>query len=168
MESVSPMAARGGCSFQRVASRMWYQQASSTEAELCSAVECTKYIIYFHDVLDELGFAQLSPTPVYIDNASLLALATKFSCYKVLRKSKKSQTFSYEAQLSDRASTKASNSLRLRTYLQLFVPMLLRSFSLPGPSFSRHVTQLMGPPRESTAHGKRGTRSKNQRMLIQV
>ena len=128
MESVSPTAARGGCSFQRVASRMWYQQAALRPS-------------YIHDVLNELGFAQLSPTPVYIDNASLLALATKFSGslkrvkhflmrlnFLIEQVQKQAIHFVYEP-----TSTLCADAL---------------TKPLPDPSFSRHVTQLMGPQRE--------------------
>jgi hypothetical protein len=52
---------------------------SSTEAELCSAVECTKEALYFRDLLHELGFTQLQPTIIYTDSSSLITLATKFS-----------------------------------------------------------------------------------------
>ena len=52
---------------------------SSTEAETYSAVEATKEVIYFRDLLTELGFTQLQPTPLYVDNKSLISLATKFS-----------------------------------------------------------------------------------------
>ena len=42
-------------------------------------MEATKEIIYFRELLNELGFPQLDPTPLYVDNKSLISLATKFS-----------------------------------------------------------------------------------------
>jgi hypothetical protein len=52
---------------------------SSTQAELTSSFEAAKEIIYFRDVLEELGLPEIVPTPLYIDNKSLLTLATNFS-----------------------------------------------------------------------------------------
>ena len=52
---------------------------SSTHAEVNAAFDATKEIIYFRAILTELGFTQLHPTILYVDNASLITLATKFS-----------------------------------------------------------------------------------------
>jgi hypothetical protein len=52
---------------------------SSTEAELHAACEATKDIIYFRDLLDELGYPQINPTPLYVDHKSLFTLAQQFS-----------------------------------------------------------------------------------------
>ena len=52
---------------------------SSTEAETYAAVEATKDIVYFRAILEELGFPQLQPTPLYVDNKSLIILAQQFS-----------------------------------------------------------------------------------------
>ena len=48
---------------------------SSTEAETNAAVEATKDIVYFRGLLAELGFPQSEPTPLYVDNKSLISLA---------------------------------------------------------------------------------------------
>ena len=45
---------------------------SSTEAETYAAVEATKDIVYFRNLLKELGFEQIEPTPLYVDNKSLI------------------------------------------------------------------------------------------------
>ncbi len=42
-------------------------------------VEATKDIIYFRNVLAELGFPLPSPSPLLVDNKSLIELATRFS-----------------------------------------------------------------------------------------
>jgi hypothetical protein len=42
-------------------------------------VEATKDIIYFRAILSELGFPQIKPTPLYVDNKSLITLALQFS-----------------------------------------------------------------------------------------
>jgi hypothetical protein len=52
---------------------------SSTESEAYSAVEATKDIIYFRNVLAELGFTIDKPTSLRVDNKSLIELATRFS-----------------------------------------------------------------------------------------
>jgi hypothetical protein len=52
---------------------------SSTEAELYAAVEATKDIIFCRAILAELGFHQLHPTTLYVDNTSLLTLASKYN-----------------------------------------------------------------------------------------
>ena len=52
---------------------------SSTESELYSAVEATKDIQYFRTLLKWAGYEQLQPTPLYVDNKSLIVLAQQFS-----------------------------------------------------------------------------------------
>jgi hypothetical protein len=52
---------------------------SSTESEAYTAVEATKDILYFRNVLAELGFPLTSPTSLQVDNKSLIELATRFS-----------------------------------------------------------------------------------------
>jgi hypothetical protein len=52
---------------------------SSTEAELYAAVEATKDVIWFRELLAEIGFVQSEPTIIFVDNASLITLASAFS-----------------------------------------------------------------------------------------
>jgi hypothetical protein len=52
---------------------------SSTESEVHVAVEATKDVIYFRNLLQELGHRQLHPTLLHVDNQSMIALATAFS-----------------------------------------------------------------------------------------
>ena len=55
---------------------------SSTEAEICAAVEAVKDVIWFYNILAEIGFPQEGPTTiVHVDNA------------RMLRKSQESETF---------------------------------------------------------------------------
>jgi hypothetical protein len=51
---------------------------SSTESETYSAVETAKDIIYFRNVLIELGFPIDAPSSIRVDNNSLIELATRF------------------------------------------------------------------------------------------
>ena len=52
---------------------------SSTEAEANAAFDAAKYIMFFRDLLEELGYPQLEPTTLWVDNMSLITLATAFS-----------------------------------------------------------------------------------------
>ena len=52
---------------------------SSTESETYAATEAAKDIIFFRNVLAELGFPQFHPTPLYIDNKSTITLGSNFS-----------------------------------------------------------------------------------------
>jgi hypothetical protein len=52
---------------------------SSTESETYAATEAAKDIIFFRSILAELGFPQMQPTPLYIDNQSAIALGSNFS-----------------------------------------------------------------------------------------
>ena len=52
---------------------------SSTESEINPLVDVSKEIIWFRQLLKELGFPQLEPTPVFEDNASAITLATNWS-----------------------------------------------------------------------------------------
>jgi hypothetical protein len=52
---------------------------SSTEAKVNPLVDVSKEIIWFRQLLKELGFSQLNSTPVFEDNASAITLATNWS-----------------------------------------------------------------------------------------
>jgi hypothetical protein len=52
---------------------------SSTEAEHSAAVEAVKEIMWLRQLLAELGFPQLEPTPIFEDNASMITLAQDYS-----------------------------------------------------------------------------------------
>ena len=50
---------------------------SSTEAEFIAAVSAAKVAKYLRSVLHELGFAQLRPTPLYVDNQAAIAMVNE-------------------------------------------------------------------------------------------
>jgi hypothetical protein len=52
---------------------------SSTEAENAAAVEATKEALWFRQLLLDLGFAQLEPTVMFSDSASMITLASAYS-----------------------------------------------------------------------------------------
>ena len=56
-----------------------YIVLSSTEAYVNPLVDVSKEIIWFRQLLKELGFLQSDPTPVFEDNSSAITLATKWS-----------------------------------------------------------------------------------------
>ena len=47
-------------------------------AELYAAVEAAEDAIWFRELLSEIGFPQSEPTPVWVDNASRITLASQF------------------------------------------------------------------------------------------
>ena len=52
---------------------------SSCHAEVNAAFSATQHIKYFRELLAELGYPQVTPTELWVDNLSLITLATKFS-----------------------------------------------------------------------------------------
>jgi hypothetical protein len=52
---------------------------SSTESELIAAVDATCDIIWYRNILDELGFTQDVPTVLHNDNLSTITLASAYS-----------------------------------------------------------------------------------------
>jgi hypothetical protein len=52
---------------------------SSTEAENAAAVEAAKEVIWFRQLLEELGFHQAKPTLMFSDSASMISLAEDYS-----------------------------------------------------------------------------------------
>jgi hypothetical protein len=51
---------------------------SSTEAEHSAAVEAVKEIMWLRQLLAELGFPQLEPTPIFADNFSMITLTEDY------------------------------------------------------------------------------------------
>ena len=47
----------------------------STEAEVYAAIECIKDIIFFRDLLKKIGYEQLVPTTLHVDNKSAIVLS---------------------------------------------------------------------------------------------
>jgi len=52
---------------------------STLQSELNASVDATQDIAWFRGILEELGFPQYHPTPLYTDSRSLVALATNYS-----------------------------------------------------------------------------------------
>jgi hypothetical protein len=103
-----------------------------------------KYIIYFRDVLNELGFPQLHSTPVYIDNDSLLIFATKFSGSQ-----KRVKHFLTRLNFLIEQVQKQAIEFIHEPTSSLCADVLTKA--LPGSSFRRHASQLMGEQRDQVS-----------------
>ena len=51
-----------------------YVSISSTHSEIHALLECVKTVLWYRDLLEELGFEQKSPTVIYEDNANVITL----------------------------------------------------------------------------------------------
>ena len=52
---------------------------SSFHAEVNALVECVKSVLYYRDFLEEINFKQNDPTTVYVDNESVIGIATSIA-----------------------------------------------------------------------------------------
>ena len=116
---------------------------SSTESETYSAVETAKDLLYFRNVLTELGFAVASPSSIKVDNKSLIELATRFSGnHKRVRHFLVRIHFLME-QVQAKTITMDYVDTTANTADQLTKP-------LTGVAFVRGRHSLMGPQRATT------------------
>jgi hypothetical protein len=113
---------------------------SSTESETYSATETAKDVVYFRNVLTELGFPTSKPTSIKVDNQSLIALATKFSGnHKRVRHFLSRINYLIE-QVDGKIITLDYVDTKLNTADQLTKP-------LAEPAFLLARQRLMGPQR---------------------
>jgi hypothetical protein len=113
---------------------------SSTESETYSATETAKDVVYFRNVLEELGFPTIKPTSIKVDNQSLIALATKFSGnHKRVRHFLSRINYLIE-QVDGKVITLDYIDTKLNTADQLTKP-------LSEPAFVLARQRLMGPQR---------------------
>jgi hypothetical protein len=116
---------------------------SSTESETYSATETAKDVVYFRNVLEELGFPTIKPTSIKVDNQSLIALATKFSGnHKRVRHFLSRINYLIE-QVDGKVITLDYVDTKLNTADQLTKP-------LSEPAFVLARQRLMGPQRNRT------------------
>ena len=52
---------------------------SSFHAEVNALIECVKSILYYRDFLEEINFKQMEPTVIYVDNESVIGIATSIA-----------------------------------------------------------------------------------------
>jgi hypothetical protein len=118
---------------------------SSTEAEVYAAIECTKDIIYFRDLLKEMGYPQLSPTPLYLDNKSAITLGQEFSGqHKKVRHFMSRLRF-----LIDQVQAKVVKLEHLEGEAH---PSDVLTKPKPRPGHERNTQDLMGPQRPGGEH----------------
>jgi hypothetical protein len=115
---------------------------SSTQAELTASFEAAKEIIYFRDVLEELGLPEIVPTPLYTDNKSLLTLATNFSGNR-----KKVKHFLMRLNFLIEQVKKQVIQLVYIPTDDLCADALTKPLAA-GP-FEKHREQILGPQRDS-------------------
>ena len=113
---------------------------SATESETYSATETAKDVVYFRNVLEELGFPTIKPTSIKVDNQSLIALATPFSGnHKRVRHFLSRNNYLIE-QVDGKVITLDYIDTKLNTADQLTKP-------LSEPTFVLARQRLMGPQR---------------------
>ena len=113
---------------------------SSTEAELYSAVEATKDIQYFRSLLKWTGFEQLEPTPLFVDNKSLIVLAQQFSGnHKRVRH--------FLARINYMIEQVELQTVKLVHLSGITLKADTLTKPLPRNSFELHSDKLLGPQR---------------------
>ena len=113
---------------------------SSTESELYSAVEATKDIQYFRALLKWAGFEQLEPTPLFVDNKSLIVLAQQFSGnHKRVRH--------FLARINYMIEQVELHTVKLVHLAGTELKADLLTKPLPRHSFEQHMGNLLGPQR---------------------
>ena len=110
---------------------------SSAEAETYAAVEATKDIIYFRAVLSELGFPQIQPTPLYVDNKSLITLAHEFS-------GKHKRCKHFLARIHFMIEQVEHQVIKLEHLCGLNLPADTLTKALSRPKFEEHRATLLG------------------------
>jgi len=113
---------------------------SSTEAEVYAAIECTKDIIYFRDILKELGYEQLQPTTLYMDNKSAIILGQDMTC-----EHKKARH--YMARLQFLIEKVQQQVIKLEHMEGTILPADALSKAKPRPGHEQNTAALMGPQR---------------------
>ena len=113
---------------------------SSTESELYSAVEATMDIQYFRALLKWAGFEQLEPTPLFVDNKSLIVLAQQFSGnHKRVRH--------FLARINYMIEQVELHTVKLVHLAGTELKADLLTKPLPRHSFEQHMGNLLGPQR---------------------
>ena len=59
------------------------QPLNSTEAEYIAAAQCASYLMWYRELLEELGYPQIQPTNIFEDNAGCVRM-----CKNPIHKSK--------------------------------------------------------------------------------
>jgi hypothetical protein len=113
---------------------------SSTEAEVYAAIECTKDAIFFRDVLSELGYKQIEPTNLFIDNKSAIALSKPLTGdHRKVRH--------FKARLNFLIEQVELQVIKLEHLEGTVHPSDILSKPKPRPGHEKNTSDLMGPQR---------------------
>jgi len=113
---------------------------SSTEAEIYAAIESAKDVVFFRNILAELGFQQLSPTVLFIDNKSAISLAQAFSGnHKKVRH--------YMARLRFLIEQVETQVIKLEHLEGTEHPSDVLTKAKPRPGHEKNTLALLGPQR---------------------
>ena len=118
---------------------------SSTEAEVYAAIECTKDIIFFRDLLAELGYEQLTPTTLHIDNKSTIALSQPLT-------GEHRKVRHFMARLRFLIEQVEKQVIRLKHLEGTNHPSDALSKPKPRPGHEKNTLDLMGPQRLGAQH----------------
>jgi hypothetical protein len=113
---------------------------SSTEAEIYAAIESAKDVVFFRNILAEIGFPQLSPTVLFIDNKSAISLAQAFSGnHKKVRH--------YMARLRFLIEQVETQVIKLEHLEGTEHPSDVLTKAKPRPGHEKNTLALLGPQR---------------------
>jgi hypothetical protein len=125
---------------------------SSTEAEVYAAVECTKDVIFFRDLLKELGYEQLAPTTLHIDNKSAIALSQPLTGdHRKVRH--------FMARLRFLIEQVEAKKIKLEHLAGTAHPSDVLSKPKPRPGHEQNTADLMGPQRPGAIERQDHTRA---------
>jgi hypothetical protein len=113
---------------------------SSTEAEVYAAVECAKDVVFFRDLLKELGYEQIEPTTLHIDNKSAIALSQPLT-------GEHRKVRHFMARLRFLIEQVEEKRIRLEHLAGTAHPSDVLSKPKPRPGHEQNTQDLMGPQR---------------------
>ena len=113
---------------------------SSTEAEVYAAVECAKDVVFFRDLLKELGYEQMEPTTLHIDNKSAIALSQPLT-------GEHRKVRHFMARLRFLIEQVEEKRIKLEHLAGTAHPSDVLSKPKPRPGHEQNTQDLMGPQR---------------------
>jgi len=110
---------------------------SSSDAEVCTTVDCIKTVVLVRSILDEMHFTQLYPTPIYNDNKSSITLTTAFSG--------KTKNVRHMLAKLNYAIDQVNDGVAKPVYLATdVIPPDIGTKALEGPTFRTKRTSILG------------------------
>jgi hypothetical protein len=114
---------------------------SSTEAEIYAAIESVKDIVFFRDILKELGYEQFEPTSLFIDNKSAITLGQAVSGHQ-------HKVRHFMGRLRYLIEQVEAKVVRLEHMSGDIHPSDVLTKAKPRPGHEQNVRTLMGPQRD--------------------